>query len=395
MFPEIGIRGALDITLVAFLVYAILLWIKRAKAGLALIGILMLGGVYIMARQLELQLAVWILQGFLATFLILLVVIFQHELRQGFERIALWSFRTRKGTPSSDESIHCLLDALSQLAARHQGALVVIPGEDLLDRHLQGGIPLEGRLSSALLLSLFDPDSVGHDGAIIIKGDLVTRFSVQLPLSRDFEQLGQRGTRHSAALGLAERTDALSIVVSEEHGKISMAHNSILRQLNDLDELQAAIEDFFKEKREPQTRRIASLLLLRNNWLEKTTSVALALGLWVMFVSGGQGIRQVFQVPVHLDNVPAGLKVQSIEPAEIALTLSGARREFYFLDQTQLEVRVDASVVRPGKTSFRVFEEHVGHPSELSIIEMDPRVVKVSASAEESSAGHAQPQKDD
>ena len=390
LVPEMDARALLDIALVAFLVYIMICWIRKAKAGSAFVGILILGGVYVLVRQMELQLATWILQGFFAVSLILLVVIFQNELRQGLERIAVWSLLRRKGNPSSNETIQSLLDALGQLAVRRHGALVVIPGDDPLDRHLQGGIPLQGRLSCALLLSLFDPDSVGHDGAVIVEGDQVMRFSVQLPLSLDFEQLGQRGTRHGAALGLAERTDAFCIVVSEEQGTISVAHNSSLDHLNGLDELQELMGKFLMGKEGPPRDHTALLLSLRKHWLEKVASVGLALGLWVMFVSGAQGIQQIYQVPVRLDNVPNGFMIQNVAPPEIEVTLSGARREFYLLDQSQLEVRVDASQVRPGRTTFQISKEQVKHPDSLSTIEMKPRLLEVSAGVEEPPESSAQ-----
>lgn len=254
---------------------------------------------------------------------------------------------------------------------------MVLPGKDPLDRHLEGGVDLDGKLSTPLLLSLFDPASTGHDGAVVMEGDTITRFSVHLPLSRDFDQLGQRGTRHGAALGLAERTDALCLVVSEERGEISVARDGELRTVQGAEELEAEIERFLKAKRKPQAEPHAFRAFLTRNWGERAAAVALALGLWGVFVSGGQGIQQVRMAPVLVDNVPAGLEVTAVEPNEVAVTLSGPRREFYLLDQTEVEVRVDGFLAGLGRKTFQLRPDDVRHPDSLTVSGLTPETVTV------------------
>jgi diadenylate cyclase len=213
-------------------------------------------------------------------------------------------------------------------------------------------VDLDGRVSAPLLISLFDPDSVGHDGAVIVDGEIVTRFSVHLPLSRDFEQLGQLGTRHGAALGLAELTDALCLVVSEERGEISVARNHLLRRLPTREALETELERFVQAKRTPEARRRTLWSVLTTNWLEKTAAVGLALGLWAVFVSGGQGVRRERAAPVLVDNVPPGFEITAVEPKEVELTLTGPRRMFYTLTDSELEVRVDGFLAGLGRKTF-------------------------------------------
>jgi uncharacterized protein (TIGR00159 family) len=378
VFTNVGPKDILDIALVALLAYGVILWIKRANAGLALAGILMLGGIYLATREFGLQLTAWILQGFFAAFLIMLVVLFQRDLRQLFERIAVWSLQRNAGAPTSNETVLSIVEALTTLARHKHGALVVLPGKDPVDRHIEGGVELDGHLSSPLLLSLFDPTSAGHDGALIVEGDTIPRFSVHLPLSRDFEQLGERGTRHSAALGLAERTDAMCLVVSEERGEISIARDGILRSVESPEDLEAELERFLKAKREPHAERRALRLFLTTNWIEKAAAVAVALGLWVIFISAGQGVRQVRTAAVLLDNVPAGFEVTTIEPNEVEVTLSGPRRDFYMLDQAAVEVRVDGFLVGLGRKSFRLRHDDVRHPETLTVLALHPEVVELT-----------------
>ncbi len=245
---QIGFTDIVDISFVTVLLYTAIVWFKRTRATLVFVGIFILGAVYIFARQLDLQLTTWILQGFFAIFLIIIVVIFQEELRQIFERLAIWSLG-RQDTPTvRSETIDIIVGTLTDLAKDRIGALIVLPGNQPIERHINGGIELDGRLSENLLKSIFDPNSPGHDGAIIMDRDRISRFAAQLPLSKDFRQLTKVGTRHSAALGLAELSDALCLVVSEEKGRVSVAMDGKLRPIDNLQELGSLVQGFLKDK---------------------------------------------------------------------------------------------------------------------------------------------------
>src|SRR5512143_2197336 len=218
---EFHLADFLDIALVTTFVYSAIALLRHTQARLVAGGIVVLMTLFIIAQALDLRLTTWLLQGFFAVFLIILVVIFQEELRQLFERLALWGLR--RGTPAAPSfgTADVLAGTLADLARSRTGALVVLVGAQPVERHLHGGLELGGHLSEPLLKSIFDTSSPGHDGAVVVKKDSIVRFAAQLPLSTDFKQLRGTGTRHSAALGLAERTDALCIVVSEERGTIS------------------------------------------------------------------------------------------------------------------------------------------------------------------------------
>src|SRR5438874_1549479 len=217
-FPTITLSEVIDIIFVAILLYTAIVWAQRTRAVFVVRGIVILGAIYIIARYLDLQMTAWVFQGFFAIFLIMIVVIFQEELRQLFEQIAVWSLARKRIPPLGSTTTDILVRTLADLAKEHVGALVVIRGNDPLERHITGGIPLDGKLSGPLLKSIFDPHSPGHDGAVMIEQDHITRFAAHLPLSKDLRQLANVGTRHSAALGLAELADALCLVVSEERG---------------------------------------------------------------------------------------------------------------------------------------------------------------------------------
>ena len=367
-----------DIALIALLFYAVIINFKRARAGLALAGLLMLGAIYLLASQVGLNLTAWILRGFAPVFLIMLVVIFQRDLRRIFERLAVWSFR--RGAPGGplEEATNTLVHAMGELASCRNGALVVIPGKDPLERHLQGGVELDGKLSNALLLSLFDPNSGGHDGAVVIRGDRVSHFSLHLPLSSNFAQIGSRGTRHSAALGLSERTDALCIVVSEETGDLSLARDGVLHQLRNVRELREALE---KEVRAPraQQHRANPFRVLSRNWLEKCAATLLAGIAWLAFVSGSQMTQRTLEVPVVLENVHPAYTVEKIEPAVVSVTVTGLRRDLYLIDPAVMEARVDSFLVGFGRKTFEIAPRDIVRPRTITVLNVEPRTVQVSA----------------
>src|SRR5512145_1561872 len=163
-FPAITISEIIDIVVVATLLYTAIVWAQRTRAALVVRGILVFGGIYILARYLDLQMTAWIFQGFFAIFLIMIVVIFQEELRQFFERIAVWSLARKRVPPLGASTADIMVRTLADLAKERVGALIVIRGNDPLERHITGGIPLDGKLSAPLIKSIFDPHSPGHDG---------------------------------------------------------------------------------------------------------------------------------------------------------------------------------------------------------------------------------------
>src|SRR5687767_935239 len=199
MLAPLRVADVLDILIVSLLVYTLVAFLRRTRARFVAVGLGILAGLSVIARALDMQLTAAILGAFFAIVVVIVVVIFQDELRQLFEGVALWGLRRRR-PPAGDDPTSVLVAFLADCARERIGALVVVPGRQLLGRYLQGGIELEGKLSLPLLRSLFDPHSPGHDGALVVEGDRVTRFAAHLPLSRDFEQLRGLGTRHGAAL---------------------------------------------------------------------------------------------------------------------------------------------------------------------------------------------------
>jgi uncharacterized protein (TIGR00159 family) len=377
-FFNIGISDLIDILFVAILLYTATAFLKQTRAAFIIRGIFILAAIYILARYLDLQLTAWIFQGFFAIFLIIIVVIFQEELRQIFERIAVWSLARKSGRSLRSNTADILVGTVADLAKDKIGALIVIQGKDPIARHVMGGIELQGRISEPVLKSIFDPHSPGHDGAVIIENDHISLFAAHLPLSKDFQQLAHVGTRHSAALGMAELSDAFCIAVSEERGTISVARSGRLRQVENIQELSSLLQAFLQEKYPPPERRAISLSFLRENWPAKLVTLALAIGLWYVLVPGSSTIEAVYHLPVQVQNMPQEYRVEEVEPPTVTVVFSGPKRAFYFFDPSKLRVEIDASAAEAGRRIYRISEQNIRHPPNLTLQQISPQTARIT-----------------
>ena len=347
---------------------------------MALLGLAFLGVFYhLIAQQFKLQLTTWIFQGFFAALVVVLVVVFQDDLRRLFEQIATLSLR-RKAPRPDPSSVGTLTRGLCDLAAKRCGALVVLPGRESIERHfLQHGVPLDAEISEELLDSLFDPGSAGHDGALVMQNNRVKEFGVHLPLSENRDELKGGGTRHAAALGLAERSDALCLVVSEERGTIGIAARGQLEILGgpptkpgDLrDKIQDHLEHTGTEVKE---RRIEWSWLGRR-LMEGLLSLALALGAWLVFVPVEEA---VLQVRVDVENVPEGYALTDVSPQEVEVEVAGPRLAMLLAINEDFQVVIDADLVRLQRRTFEVSAQSVRHATELEIKSIKPDKVKLA-----------------
>ncbi len=372
----------LDIVIVAGLCWVLITGLREARARGALAGVVVIASLFWAASYLDLRLTTGLLRGFIGVAALILVVVFQDDLRRFFEGITLWIVRNATPRPSGDvlDEIGALCFSLAQ---RRVGALLVFPGREPLDRLLAGGQFLDGRVSEPLLRSLLDPSTPGHDGAIVIRGGKVARFGVHLPLSTEWSEIGAGGTRHAAGLGLAERSDAFCIVVSEERGEVSVAWRGRLERLRDAAELRDRVEAFLartaRRRREPWLE--SRLLLARQNWKEGVLAVALASGLWLHTVPGATLDRSSKAIPIVIDNLPEGYRVSSIDPPAVDVEFEGLRRDLVLAGSEELRIRIDGTLVQQGRRTFALAPEQVEHPPTLRVVGIEPLRVKLKIEA--------------
>jgi diadenylate cyclase len=223
----------IDILSIAILIYLALLLLKGTTAMSLLRGIvIVVVGVVIVAQLLELTVLDWLLRNSFPALLIAIPIIFQSEIRRFLERVGRTSRWPWPGRALYEGVVDTVADASLSLAEKRHGAIIVLERETGLEEYIDTGLKLNAECSAALLLSIFFPNSALHDGAVIVREDRALAASCTLPLS-DRTDSGFHGTRHRAALGVAERTDAIAVVVSEETGQISIAANG--RIISNLD----------------------------------------------------------------------------------------------------------------------------------------------------------------
>lgn len=379
LLKEVGIVDFIDILFMSLVIYGVLIWFKKTKAAFVLTGILIMAGVYLLAREFNLSLTSYVLQGFFAVILIVVVVIFQEEVRHFFEKIAVWSLNRKSQKPMrlSSPEVETLVRTLNDFAHEKIGALIIIQGKDLIVRHLEGGVELHGKLSEALLKSIFDPHSSGHDGAVVIERDQVERFSCHLPLSRDFKTLGQTGTRHAAALGLSELTDALCLVVSEERGTIVFARRGTLQPVNDSETLSTVIKNFYQEISPPPANKLWQEFFKKNS-REKIIALVMTLALWFVLVYGAKLVYKTYTIPIDYSALPAGLTVENIDPQEIEVSFSGPRRAFYFFSTREVKIFLKLWKVKKGDHRFKISKSDLSFPQGMVLENLEPSVVSVN-----------------
>jgi len=378
---DIGVTGFLDIAIVTLGIYAFLIAVQRTRrSGLILIGILIVGLIYVGAWKLHMLLPIALLQGFFTVILVALVVIFQEDLRYFFERVGLW-WRERSlprykrhAQRLPRREVEILARTLSDFARARIGALVVVRGQDMIRRHLEGGEHVGGLLSEPLLKSIFDPHSLGHDGAVIIRGDRIDRLGVHLPLSKNLEKLPRSGTRHAAALGLSERSDALCLVVSEERGTISIFRRGDIRVVADAGELASVLEQFYQEVA-PQPELRLWQEIFRRNYREKLAALGLAVALWMVTVHRSQPMEQSFQVPVQTALLGTNLVVKSIQPTNITVTFSAPRKDFDFVRPGDVKLVLQLWDARKGQNRLRITSSDLSYPDRLDLEDIEPRQV--------------------
>jgi len=379
LLAEIGLSGLSDVLLMTLFVYTVLVWFKRTRAGFVLTGIIIIGFVYLIARQFNLLLTASVLQAFFAVILVAIIVIFQEELRHFFEQVAVWSLNPhlrRRPNIMQQRTVEILVRTLTDFANAHIGALVIVRGKDPVVRHLNGGVDLNGDLSEALLKSLFDPHSMGHDGAVAIEGERITQFSCHLPLSKNFKKLQRSGTRHAAALGLAELTDAMCFAVSEEQGTVSVARFGEITEVQEPERLHTIISRFYQET-QPQGENKSWKDFVTKNSREKAIALVLTLALWFVLVHESRIVQTSLQLPVEYTPPTPPLSVASVTPKTVEVTVSGPRRAFYLMNGREPHLLIKLRGVDAGTRRIALAPTNFTFPKEISVDEIEPRHVTV------------------
>lgn len=230
--PKMTRTDVVEIVIIAFLIYYILVWIKNTRAWNLLKGLLVMLFFVAIAAVFQMSTIIWLAKNMMSVVVIALVVIFQPEMRRALEDLgrknlisSIFSFNISGGEEGkfSDKTINEMVRACYEMGKVKTGALIVVEDEIVLTECEKTGIPVDGILTSQLLINIFEKNTPLHDGAVLVRGDRVVAATCYLPLTDSLTISKDLGTRHRAAVGMSESSDSLTIVVSEETGKVSIA----------------------------------------------------------------------------------------------------------------------------------------------------------------------------
>ena len=236
--PSINVVDIIEILVIAFAVYQIVIWVKDTRAWVLMKGIIVLFLIWLIAAICGMNVLLWIFQNVMVIGITAIVVVFQPEFRNALEQLGRKSFTSispfedskAKYERYSDRSIQGILKAVYEMAKVKTGALIVVEKDIQCREFERTGIPIDAEISSQLLINIFEHNTPLHDGAVILRDNRVVSATCYLPLSDNLALSKELGTRHRAGLGVSEVSDSLTIIVSEETGMVSVAREGKLRR---------------------------------------------------------------------------------------------------------------------------------------------------------------------
>lgn len=264
------VTDIVEILILTFLIYHILVWIQKSRAQVLLKGVFVIFVFIFLAAMLHMTTILWIAKNIFGIAMTAIVIIFQPELRKAletlgktelFEKLRLFDRSSEEGR-FTDKTLQAILNACTVMSKAKTGALIVLERNQSLNDYVNTGIMIDAVVSGQLLVNIFEHNTPLHDGAAVIRGDRVLAATCYLPLSENRELGKELGTRHRAALGASENTDALIVVVSEETGAISVARDGVLHRNLGTDGLQEQLVQF-QEKRTEDSETVKTII---NRW---------------------------------------------------------------------------------------------------------------------------------
>ncbi len=261
--PSINVIDIIEIIIIAFAVYHIVIWIKDTRAWVLMKGIIVLFLVWIIAMILGMNVLLWIFQNAMVIGITAIVIIFQPEFRNALEQLGRKSFSSispfedskNKTERYSDRSIQGIVKAVYEMAKAKTGALIVVEREIQCREFERTGIPIDAEISSQLLINIFEHNTPLHDGAVILRDNRVVSATCYLPLSDNLELSKDLGTRHRASIGVSEVSDSLTIVVSEETGVVSVAAEGKLTRHVDAEAMTELLRRVSRKSSDSSRRR--------------------------------------------------------------------------------------------------------------------------------------------
>ncbi len=371
-------QDALDILILTYIFYRLYLWLRKKKALRMVVAILALPLFYIFARWVDLPLSVWGLQNLWPVIIIVLVVIFQQEIREVLGNISFPSFFFGRPKGLTSKIIDKIAEAAFQMADKKMGGLIVLQRGDNLDELIREKTVLDAEINEDILISIFNSQSPLHDGAVIIQGGRIRYAAALLPLSKSTSLPKEWGTRHRAGVGITEVSDGECIIISEERGEVLLASKGKVEKKERKEDLKENLADLTpmgdtKDKEKAWPKKIFEDIPI------KALFLFLVCLLWVFVI----GIRQGevgFNIPIEYYSIPQNLVIAGEPPKEVNVRLKGSQRLLSSIKPDQIRVRVDLSNAHKGTNQISLSETSMNTGPGISVTNFYPRNIRLQLS---------------
>ena len=368
----------LFLTLVAYQLYD---WFRETRALRVLIGLVVLGGIYSVAKLWGLFLTTWVFQILWQVLLILLLILFQSEIRQVLEKVSPLRYLKSRRRVLQGTFHKNLSRLLFDLAAEKTGALIVLTRDDNPSELIHAGQRVMALPDPLLIKSIFNHHAPAHDGAVIITQERLTHMGCILPLSEKEDLPDQFGTRHRAALGLSELTDAVCLVVSEERSEVVSVVGGKIVSWQQPESLQEKLDEWLggPQIHVPTIQRFLEDFFIKN-WKQKLTALALVSTAW-LFLASQQEIKITFSAPVRFENAAAEIPEGQGAMKAVNLTISGRPRLIKVIEPEEVVVRVNLKGLAAGKHQIRLNGKNVDLPSGVKVEQFTPQNIEITVPA--------------
>ena len=367
-------QDVLDILLNSYILFRLYIILRGTRLFLVVVFIFVLLIVQQIVSISSMILTHTVLQGIAALTAIGVLIVFRYEIRSLFQAKGIKDILWHVSTKPIVTPVEIIAGSVYQLARKRIGALIVLPGRQPVDAAIQNSVSWNGEVSREMIESIFWPDNPVHDGAAVIQGNQINRVAAILPLTERSDLPMRFGTRHRAAIGLTERSDALVLVVSEERGEVSLAHMGQVETVKDAAQL---------EKRLRQHTGMASDSSRHATNDRRSAAIAFGLSLlvvssvWYSYSLGFVRSLTTVEVPIEFVKRDARLEIIESSSTSVRIQLSGSLQLINRLDPSQIKVRFDLSKAVAGRNSLTITEDDIILPPGASLKKVEPSSIDI------------------
>jgi diadenylate cyclase len=371
-------QDGLDILILTFILYRLFLRLRNKRALRMILPILALPFFYALAQWIDLPLSVWGLQNLWAVILLVLVVIFQQEIREVLGSLTLPTLFFGKPELLASDVFEEIAEASFRMAGQGIGGLIVLQQNDDLDEFIHGQMALDAKVKAEMLISIFNPQSPLHDGAVVIHRDRIRYAGALLPVSQSSFFPKGWGTRHRAGMGITEVSDAECIIISEERREVLFGSRGKAGKKEGKEDLkQAVFQSPLRSKEKESKTRWPGLLI--DHLPVKVLFLCLVFVLWIFVIGFHQG-ETSYNIALEYYSVPSDLELAGDPPKEINIRLRGSQRLLSSVKPEHIRVHIDLSKGHRGLNFIKVTEKEIDTPSGTTLTRLYPRDLRVQLS---------------